>query len=215
MQYDAVLFDNDGVLTTPTSWKTIEQAIRIAFERVGISSPAESHVQTLRRPTVESLTAVANANDVDAKTLWHERERAAIDAQIAEIRAGRKRLYDDVRTLDGLERPRGIVSNNQHETIETIVDHFALDGFDPWYGREPTLEGIDRKKPTPHYLERAIEDLAADNPLYVGDSRVDVAAADVLGIDSAFLRREHRNGYELDREPTYQIDTLGVLVELV
>ncbi|WP_049921203.1 HAD family hydrolase [Halopiger djelfimassiliensis] len=216
-EYDAVLFDNDGVLTTPTDRDVLVEAIHEAFESVGATDPTDDHVETLLGPDVSSLRRVAREHDVEPRDLWAARERAAVEAQLAEIEAGRKRCYEDVTCLEGLERPAGIVSNNQHETIENIVDHFAFDSFEVWYGREPTIDGIDRKKPRPYYLERAIDDLGADRPLYVGDSRVDVQAADALGIDAAFLRRDHRRGYALSgtAEPTYEIESLEALPELL
>ena len=214
MSYDAVVFDNDGVLTTPTRREARDRAVREAFASVGIVDPPEAHLETLVRPDVPALRAIAAAHDVSAETLWEARERAAIDAQVEEIRAGRKVLYDDVDALAALEQPRAIVSNNQHETIGEIVSHFGLEGFDPWYGREPTVKGIERKKPTPYYLEKALADLETTNALYVGDSEIDVIAADACGIDSAFVWRSHREGYELEAEPTYEIDSLEELTDL-
>lgn len=215
MRYDALIFDNDGVLTTPTRREALHRAMYTAFGSVGATSPTEEHVETLVQPDIPSLRSIAAEYGVKAPDLWRARERAAIDAQLGELRAGRKRLYDDVATLEDLAVPQAIVSNNQHETIGNILDHFGLDAFDPWFGREPTLQGIERKKPTPYYLERALETLDADRPLYVGDSRVDVAAADACGIDCAFVRRDHRIDYELPAAPTHEIAALDALAELV
>ncbi|WP_114576598.1 HAD family hydrolase [Saliphagus sp. LR7] len=215
MRYDAVVFDNDGVLTTPTERGALRRAIEDAFAEVGVADATAEDVETLLAPTVEGLEGVADARGVDPTALWDARERAAIDVQAEAIRAGRKTLYEDVAALEGLSVPRAIVSNNQHETIGTIVDHFGLEDFSPWYGREPTIEGIERKKPRPHYVERAIGDLGAKNPLYVGDSRVDIEAAAACGIDSAFIRRSHREGYALSRAPTHEIDSLEAIPSLL
>lgn len=208
MRYDAVLFDNDGIITTPTRRAALERAMETAFDAVGASTVPDAHLETLIRPDVPSLRSIADDHGVAADELWAARERAAIDVQLEELRAGRKRPYDDVDAIEGLSVPRAIVSNNQHETVGNVVDHCELDGFDCWYGREPTLQGIQRKKPRPYYLERAIDELGALNPLYVGDSRVDVAAATACGVDSAFVRRSHRDGYELPTEPTYELESL-------
>lgn len=211
MRYDAVLFDNDGILTTPTRRPALTAAAQRAFQQVGVESPTDEQVEAILRPTVETLERVARAVDVSPERLWTARERAATAAQRREIEAGRKRLYDDVSALGSIGLPRAIVSNNQQATIDTIVSHFGLDRFDPHYGREPTVAGIRRKKPTPYYLERAIEEIGASNPLYVGDSQVDVVAADALGVDSVFVRRPHRSGYDLDPTPTHVIEGLGDL----
>ena len=213
--YDALVFDNDGVLTTPTRREALRRAIRDAFEHVGVSAPPEDHVETLFSPTVDTLRSIADAHDVAPDQLWKAREREAIDVQLAELENGHKRLYDDVESVTSLAVPRAIVSNNQHETIENIVHHFGLSGFDPWLGREPSIDGIRRKKPRPYYIERVLADLEAERPLYVGDSRVDVTAASACGIDSVFVRRDHRADYELPTEPTHEVDSLAELERLV
>lgn len=214
-EYDAVVFDNDGVLTTPTDRDVLYEAIHEAFLDCGVVDPPSDHVETLLGPTVESLRQVADYHDLEPAKLWATREEAAIEAQFAEMRAGRKRPYDDVDAIADLETPRAIVSNNQHRTIENVLSEFDFAGFEVWYGREPTVEGVERKKPRPYYLEAAIDDLGASNPLYVGDSRVDVRAADAAGIDAAFLRRAHRRDYELPVEPDYEIESLTALDRIV
>ncbi len=213
--YDAVIFDNDGVLTTPTDRPVLVDAMHDAFETIGVADPPADHVETLLGPSVDSLHRVADGHGVDPDRLWRARETAAIEAQLAELRAGRKAPYDDVTALESLSVPTGIVSNNQHETIGNVIQHCKLEPFDVWYGREPTLEGIERKKPTPYYLEQALADLEPENPLYVGDSGVDIAAADAAGIDAAFVRRDHRSGYEPSTEPAHEIESLAALPDLI
>ena len=215
MAYDALVFDNDGVLTTPTTRDVLVGAISDAFDAVGVTDPPRSHVETLIAPTVEELRSIASVHDVEKHRLWEAREEAAIDAQYRSVREGTKRLYDDVDAVRSLSVHRAIVSNNQHETIANIVEYFDLADFDPWIGREPTIEGIRRKKPRPYYLELALDALDADSPLYVGDSQVDVEAASAAAVDVAFLRRPHRDGYELDVNPTYEIDSLEALTDIV
>ncbi|SFC41812.1 haloacid dehalogenase superfamily, subfamily IA, variant 1 with third motif having Dx(3-4)D or Dx(3-4)E [Halobiforma haloterrestris] len=216
-EYDAVLFDNDGVLTTPTDCDVLVEAIRDAFATCGVTDPPRDHVETLLGPTVDAVHRVAEEHGLEPGDLWTAREEAAIAVQLEEMRAGRKRPYDDIDALRRLEAPTAIVSNNQHRTIENVLEHCELTeyGFETWYGREPTIRGVERKKPTPYYLESAIDDLAASNPLYVGDSRVDVLAAEAAGIDAAFLRRDHRRGYELPTDPDYEIESLTALERIL
>ncbi|WP_339102891.1 HAD-IA family hydrolase [Haloterrigena salinisoli] len=213
--YDAVVFDNDGVLTTPTDREVLVDAMHDAFAAVGVVDPPSEHVRTVMGPSVDSLREVADAHDVDPDELWTAREHAAVAAQLEEIEGGRKRCYDDIDAIRDLEVATAIVSNNQHETIGNIVSHFELDWFDVWYGREPTVKGIDRKKPTPYYLELALEELGAETALFVGDSWVDVEAADAAGIDAAFLRRDHVEGVGLPREPTVEIESLEEIPRLL
>jgi phosphoglycolate phosphatase-like HAD superfamily hydrolase len=122
--------------------------------------------------------------------------------------------HDDVAAIGGFEHDFGIVSSNRHVTVELILEfcEFA-DWFDTYYGREMGVESSDRKKPHLHYLERTLADLGADSALYVGDSESDVEPARRVGLDSAFVRRDHCEGVELSVEPTYEVRDLHDLVE--
>jgi phosphoglycolate phosphatase len=136
-----------------------------------------------------------------------ERSRAA-------IRDGAKPLYDDVAALGDLPGRTAVVSNNQHATVEFIVDHYELtEHFDHVAGREPHLDGAYRRKPEAHYIERALDALGTRDALYVGDSPKDVTAAHRAGIDSAFVERPHREGIALDRAPTHRVADLRDLAD--
>jgi phosphoglycolate phosphatase-like HAD superfamily hydrolase len=124
-----------------------------------------------------------------------------------------------VAALPDLDVPLGVVSNNQHETVEHVLDVFGLgDVFETAYGRDPDARGVRRKKPSPYYLNRALADLAdfgVENALYVGDSNVDLVAASRAGVDAAFVRRPHRADYSLVREPAHELTSLSELGRLV
>ncbi len=208
--YDAVIFDNDGVLTEPTARRPRQRAIRWTLREFGVDRPTERDIDALYTVTADDVKAVAQRYELNPTELLKRREMNTAAVQYGMLRNGRKALYDDTEVLCDISVPVGIVSNNQHRTIEHIVDLFHLDALvDTYHGRSPTLTGIDYRKPDPTYLQRAIIDLEVDKPLYVGDSNVDVIAADRAGIDCVFVRREHRLGYELTREPTYEIGSLS------
>jgi HAD superfamily hydrolase (TIGR01549 family) len=240
VQYDAIIFDNDGVLVELVALDVLRDAAWEAFEAVGVAerSPAARQTQSgdvaerssaARRTqsgdvaepdpahvermvvgvTPDDLTTVAGAYDLDPEEFWRARDRAASEAQIEEIRAGRKALYDDVDALDALDTPMGIVSTNQQATVEFVLEFFDLGHlFEAVYGREPTPESLRLKKPETHYLERAMDDLGSETPLFVGDSETDLVAARRAGVDSAFIRRDHRADLILDEEPTHEIESL-------
>ena len=212
MDYDAVIFDNDGVLTTPTRREVLGTAIEETLRDFGVASPDPGHVETMVATDHETVATICSEYAIDPGAFWPARDRNVTRVHQGEIDAGRKTLYDDVDLLYEFDVAMGIVSNNQHTTIEYLVEYFELgELFEIYYGRELTLQGLRRCKPNPHYLERAIADLGADRPLYVGDSRKDVEVADRLGIDSAFVRRPHREGYAVEPEPTYEVATFEEL----
>ncbi len=218
MSYDAVVFDNDGVLTEITDWSVLRGAARDAFDAFDVDPSDDDLRAILSHVTVDGLEAVCARHDLDPDEFWHRRDTNYTEAQQAEVLAGRKPLYDDVAVLDDLDVPMGVVSSNQHATVECILDHYGLhEHFGTYYGRQPTVEDVRRKKPEPYFIERALSDLgvAGEDALYVGDSEGDVVAAHAAGIDSAFLWRDHRSDYDLSAEPTHELDGLDELPGLV
>jgi HAD superfamily hydrolase (TIGR01549 family) len=222
--YDAVVFDNDGVIVEPSETGDITDAVCQAFRDVGHEPDRPSVERAVSagagpRETVETVRENGHrANDeldVDLDAFWRRREARAAERQKRLIENGGKKLYDDVAVLGNLEARLGMVSNNQAETVAFIVDHYGLEFFEAVYGREPTVTGAERKKPDPCYLDRALSELGTRDALYVGDSEVDVRAARRAGVDSAFLRREHSADTDLAVEPTYEVPDLRALAEVV
>lgn len=216
MSYDAVVFDNDGVLVEPSDPTLLQEAIRESFAEFD-ADPTPAHVERMfSGVTVETLEAVAAAHGVDHESLWRARDTNNSRVQREAIREGAKAPYPDVEAVWDLDVPLGIVSSNQHATVEFILDYHGWRGrFETYYGRRPTVEDIRRKKPNPHFIERALADLGTTNALYVGDRETDVQAARAAGVDSAFLRRERWADRPLSVEPTYEFETLHPLRDLV
>jgi len=214
--YDTVVFDNDGVLVGRTDFDVLREATRKTFEQFDVTDPDADHVDDMTvGATPEQVDSICETYDLDPETFWRERDATMSRAQQEEARAGRKALYDDVHELADLDVARGIVSSNQHETVDFLVDHHEVSHlFDTYYGREPIIESLDRRKPDPHYLERALSDLDADSALFVGDNESDIWAAENAGIDSAFIRRPHRTDWELNCWPTWDIDSLDDLHDI-
>jgi len=210
MEYDAVIFDNDGVLVEPVTLDLLTAAARDAFAAVGVDDPDPQHVDAISYGvSPETVETVCRVYDLDPDGFWTARDRTASEAQIQSMRRGEKDTYADVDALAAIDAPRGIVSTNQQATIDSILEYHDLGAlFETAYGREPTVESLRRKKPAPYYLERALDDLDAEAALFVGDSESDVQAAHRAGVDSAFVRREHRAETALGTEPTYELDSL-------
>ena len=199
MEYDAVVFDNDGVLTHLTNWDIIREAIRETFAEFDVD-PADGHVEDALRGEPDRLHWLADHHGFDPERFWARREARAAAVQRAAMEAGQKPLYDDCAVLRRLRVRHGlslgIVSNNQHETVQHVLDvHEIEELFGTAYGREPTV--------------------AADSALYVGDSASDVLAAENAGIDSVFLRRPHRHEYTLSVDPTHELTSLRELPDVL
>jgi HAD superfamily hydrolase (TIGR01549 family) len=214
--YDAILFDNDGVLIHPPAYETQAAATRDAFAAVGAEAIEREHVDDIvSGVTVDRLHEICAAYDLEVDAFWEAREHHDERAQFDEFRAGERTCYDDVDALADLAHACGVVSNNHHSTVEFVLEYFELAShFDVHYGREKTVESLRRKKPNAHYLDRALEDLDAESALYVGDSESDVVAAHSAGLDSAFVRREHCRDVELAVTPTYEVETLHEVTEI-
>ncbi|MFB6074508.1 MAG: HAD family hydrolase [Haloarculaceae archaeon] len=213
--YDAIVFDNDGVLVERTDTELLVSAIRETFREFDRDPPSDL-VRSLAVEDAIRADRLREEFDLDPAAFWRRREANAATAQRGVIRSGEKPLYDDVAALEDLGCPLAVVSNNQQATVEFIVEHFGLDErFEVVYGREPTVAGHRRRKPDPSYIEQALADLGTTDALYVGDSETDVVAADRAGLDSAFLRRPHRADLDLEAEPTYEFPDLTALVERI
>jgi len=216
VMYDAVLFDNDGVLVELMDIEGIYGAIEKTFVEFGVS-PKRKEVESLVGCDVGFVVELCESYGIDAEEFWRRRDANVSRVQRAAVDAGEKSPYDDFDAVERLAREHtvGIVSNNQQATVDHVVESFGMSFFDLHYGREPTVESLRRKKPSPYYVERALEDFGTRNAIYVGDSPHDVVAADRAGVDSAFVRREHRNDVKLDAKPTYEVDSLHELEEVL
>lgn len=210
-EYDAVIFDNDGVLVEPTAQHVLVDAVVDAFDAFGVEIDRAVARRTVANGTVP--VELAREHGLDPEALWHYRELTASLAQQTHVREGNKPLYDDVAALERLVMPLGVVSNNQHATIEFLLAHYELDWFSTADGRQPTLAGAARRKPAPAYIERALADLDATSAVSVGDSTEDVLAAQRAGVDSVFLRRAHTADVTLSVEPTAEMSDLRTLTD--
>jgi len=214
--YDAVLFDNDGVLVKPMDIEPIYDGIREAFAEFGVE-PSESDVRELVGVSPDDLVRICDKYCIDAPTFWERRDANVSRVQREAVDAGEKAPYDDVSVVESLAEehglPVGVVSNNQHATVEHIVSTLGLSFLETYTGRQPTLEDLRRKKPSPHFVEEALEAVGTRNAVYVGDSAKDVVAADRAGIDSALVRRDHVdvNG----TEPTHEVDSLHEILSIL
>ena len=222
-RYDAVLFDQDGVLVEPPADEVQAAATRAAFREVGVDEPNEDHVRAVVNGlTVDELHGICRCYDLAPERFWEARERRDERSQFERFEAGARTTYDDVDGIEALEVPRGVVSNNHDTTVAFVLEHFDLQSpFAVAVGREKTVESLRLKKPNPHYLERALDALADGDAIdpgdavYVGDSASDVLAAHRAGMDSVLLRRDHVRDVDPPVGPTDEAADLHEVAAIV
>ncbi|WP_136589525.1 HAD family hydrolase [Salinigranum halophilum] len=215
--YDAVVFDNDGVLTTLVDRAILRTAAAETFAAFDVDPAPEDVDRVTVGVSPDDLATVCDRYDLSPEAFWRLRDETSSRAQIDAVHRGEKRLYDDIDAVEAIDLPLGVVSSNQQATLDFLFDHFAIDSwFGTVHGREPTPESLALKKPATHYVERALESLAvdADRTLFVGDTWVDVVAGDRAGCDTAFVRRPHRRDHTVELPPTYEVETLDELLAL-
>ena len=213
--YDAVCFDNDGVLVSRTPYDLLQEAAWEAFEAAGVAEPAVEDVESMVIGVEPAaVRTVAESYGLDPDDFWRLRDRIMSHRQQAAVREGLKGPYEDVSALGSLSVPMGIVSSNQQATVDFLLEYFGFEDFGVALGREPTIESLRRRKPDPHYLERAVETLGGESVLFVGDNDSDIAAAEAAGVDSAFIRRPHRRDHDPEPTPTYVVEDLHDVVSL-
>lgn len=217
MTYDSLLLDHDGVIVTLGDTAAMTEAARSSLRDAGIENPPDDAVDVLRVAVVDDeLRTLSDRYGLDPDRLFRLRDDRMDEHLRTEVRAGRKRPYDDVDTLADLAVPTGIVSNNQSRIVEFVLEHYDLsDHFRTIHARSPTRESLARKKPAPTFLDEAMADLGVSNPLYVGDSESDVVAGQRAGLDVAFLRRDHNADRSLGVDPTYEVQGLAEVTALL
>lgn len=212
MQYDAVLFDMDGVLLTGRGTQTdvYLEATRRTFREFGVEEFTDDQVRAFTDPDFEDLGALCADYGLSLGSFWRRREDHATDLAKQQVGTAARRAFDDAAVVRDLpaELALGVVSNNRQATVEFVLESIGLrPAFEVVLGRDPTVEGYRRRKPNPAYLRRALDELDADAAVYVGDRATDVQAAAGAGIDSVLLDRpEHDPPAACD--PTYTIPSL-------
>lgn len=223
--YEAVIFDNDGVLVGSSRGEDLLAASRQTFAVHGIDDPEEDDVEALAwGVAINDLKRLAAEHGVDPAALWETRDRYASAFQMQSVREGHKQPFDDAEVVHDLDVPMAIVSSNQQTTLRFLLDRYGFaDRFVSLYGRSPDLAHVEHKKPSPYFLQRAIDDmeeargngpLDPGDVLMVGDSGSDLRAAHAAGADSAFVQREEY-GYRPDVEPDHDLSSLEELRGLV
>ncbi|PSQ37973.1 hypothetical protein BRD10_04550 [Halobacteriales archaeon SW_12_71_31] len=233
--YAAVVFDMDGTLVEFTGRDLRHETAVEAFDEAGIA-PTDDELAAVVDGSTANARAVCRDRGVDPAAFYDPFDRLLAERQRAVVADGGKRPYDDaLRALEELTAPAArreradggpppvdvaVVSNNYQSVVDDVIERYFPDRFAVAYGTEPGEADRRRRKPDPHFLLRAVDDLGVDPAatLLVGDSADDVDAAAAAGVDVAHLRRDPDRGRsepDPDAAPTYRVDGLDELLAVV
>ena len=212
-----ILFDMDGVLiegprTDPQVYADASDAALAELD----AEPTPSQRRDFRNHDVERIRTHCEELGIDRARFWKLKETYASSGTHDRLRSGERGIYDDVDAIRELSdrTTTGLVTNNRHETAAFVAEFVGID-FDVVRGREPTLEGYERRKPDPYYLEEALADLGVSDGLYVGDSPKDIVAGQAAGLETAFLRRSHNRERECPPNATYELESVTEVLSVI
>jgi HAD superfamily hydrolase (TIGR01509 family) len=120
-----------------------------------------------------------------------------------------------LRTVKHSEILTGIVTNSGRAPVESILTEF---GFSPYLSVVITRNEMEKLKPHPHGLIRAMKELnvSPSESLYVGDSAIDIEAARLAEMKCASVST---GSYQFDAlkklSPDYALRTIEELEQIV
>lgn len=183
IKYDAVIFDLDGTLLNTLD--DLHAAVCHALSSCGLPPRTLEEVRCFVGNGIRLLIERAVPSGTDAET---------VDAVFEAF----KKYYGDhcedrtvpypgvmelLKKLHGEGVKCAIVSNKADFAVKKLAETYFGALIDTAIGER---EGI-AKKPAPDSVFEAIRLLDAKNPVYVGDSEVDVATAAAAGISGSFV----------------------------
>lgn len=218
MSYEAVIFDLDGTLLESTSdhlewmYTAVEESLEELDHELEAAELSHSELVALAGiDGYEVFEEKCRELGVDDQKLWfyisHYRAKGKLELleeDLLELKTGARETLEFLREK-GISL--AVVSNAPDPTVDDVIRFFELDSLLEFFLGIKDLDDLMDRKPRPRHIEIALDELKADKVLYVGDSAVDVEAAENIGADSAILGE--------NEESTFEIRNLQDLKEIV
>jgi len=193
MKYDSVIFDLDGTLLN--SLEDLCDSMNYALSAHNMKARTLSEIRAFVGNGMLTLARKAVPEGTDEKTV--NAVLATFKAHYADHSQDKTRPYEGITELLSALKERGIptavVSNKADYAVKLLMPKYFGDLIGVSLGE---LEGVPRK-PHPDTVRMAMEKMGAHNPVYIGDSEVDVLTAKNAGIDGIFVTWGFRSNKEL------------------
>ena len=213
MEYDAVIFDMDGVILDSglNDFQWMDQIRMKKASEMGYDYSKEDAIQIVQSTDVSQLEELMDRKGMSLKEV-EEIEHRVQNAKISLIEHGAIRLFSETENiLQDIDKPVGLATNSPEKTAKFTLRYFGIhnyfDSFEA-LSLNDLKDYVRKKKPHPFMLEKVQKDLDAENPVMVGDSGADIKSAKNAGLDSVLVQ-SYSDGKHLD--PTHRIRNLAEL----
>ena len=211
-RFDSVIFDLDGTLLNTLG--DLNAAVNYAMDRFGF--PRRTIDETRRfigngvKRLIDLSVPEGTGEETSADCLKIYKEYYSSHLDVLTV------PYDGIAELLKSLKSKGIrtaiVSNKYDSATKHLMSMFFGDLIDFSLGERPDI----KRKPAPDALFYAINKIGAKNPIYVGDSEVDVAIAhnaglECIGVSWGFRGREVLKEHSCD----YIVDTPEELIKII
>ena len=214
--YEAVIFDQDGVLLDSgvNNFLWMDEVRKSAAEDAGYSFTKEDCMKVVEACSREEIDELLGRKSMS----WEELvkvEKTVENAKIEMVKQGYIRLFSGAqKLLKGLDVPVGLATNATDISTSFVLDFFSIGNH---FRSVRTVElergrWFECKKPCDTLVEGVAQDLGSENVLMVGDSSSDVGAAKSAGIDSVLVESY---GKKPSLDPTYRVKTVSEVSTLL
>lgn len=205
-----ILFDLDGTILDTN--ELIIQSFLHTFEGLRDEPLTREHiVPNMGRPLIEQMIYFSGREQVeDLVAKYREFNIGRHDELVTEFPYVRETLAQ----LHAAGVKLGVVTSKIRRTTEMGL---RLTGMYDYFGTIVTVEDVEKPKPDPEGIRRALRELGGDasTAIMVGDSHYDIEAAHNAGVQSVAVSWSLKGREYLKRyEPTQIIDDIREILPL-
>ncbi|MHC1611558.1 MAG: HAD family hydrolase [Candidatus Methanospirareceae archaeon] len=217
LDMDGTFLDSRGRGEIPNEWAY--EAFRKTLRHYGITLSVKEindlFLAPLRSEGAEGVRKFCKIFGLDSDEFWARREKDVIESKIEAMRRGVIKPCKGSEQMIKYLSERyhlAVVSDSQQVCVDYALEHFNLKQyFTIWYGRKSDLESLAKRKPSPFYINRVLDELniRREAAILVDDSPVGILAAKNAGIDSVLIA--HHTKEEPKYKPTFLVNNISEL----